>query len=87
MTGKEISQRRVLEVMVSIITIISIVLSLGTLTRAEIEQPEVRLPALEEVNAASYCVYDKTAGEIILSKNPDETLDNISANINVSSAK
>lgn len=41
---------------------------------ADVEQPEVKLPALEDVNAASYCVYDKTAGEIILSSNPDDRI-------------
>lgn len=41
---------------------------------ADVEQPEVTLPNLDEVKAASYCVYDKTAGEIIFSKSPDDRI-------------
>lgn len=40
-------------------------------TRADVGQQTIKLPSLDEVQAASYCVYDKTTGEIILSSNPD----------------
>ena len=39
---------------------------------ADIEQPQLRVPPLEDVHCASYCVYDKTTGEIILSSEPDK---------------
>ena len=41
---------------------------------ADIEQPQLRVPPLENVHCASYCVYDKTAGEIILSTEPDKKI-------------
>lgn len=46
----------------------------GGMLRADIEQPEVTLPTLEEVKAAAYCVYDKTADEVIFSKEPDSRI-------------
>ena len=43
-------------------------------TLADVGQPELRIPTLDEVNCASYCVYDKTADEIVLSKAPDDMI-------------
>ena len=42
--------------------------------RADVGQPEIPVPALSDVHCASYCVYDKTTGYIILSMNPDEKI-------------
>lgn len=41
---------------------------------ADVGQIPLDIPTLEEVNAQAYCVFDKTAGEVILSKNPDQTI-------------
>ena len=41
---------------------------------ADIEQPPLRVPPLENVHSASYCVYDKTADEIIISVEPDKKI-------------
>ncbi|MCR5617833.1 MAG: hypothetical protein K6F83_06060 [Clostridiales bacterium] len=49
-------------------------MSFMCLVRADIDQPEIELPSLEEVKAETYCVYDKTAGEIIFSKDPDKII-------------
>ena len=48
------------------------VLPLGA--RADISQPDITIPTLSEVACSSYCVYDKTADEIILSKNPHDRI-------------
>ena len=42
--------------------------------KADVGQPEIPVPALSDVHCASYCVYDKTTGYIILSMNPDEKI-------------
>lgn len=42
--------------------------------RADVDQPEVTLPSLDEVKATTYCVYDKTADEIIFSQDPDKQI-------------
>ncbi|SCW64970.1 D-alanyl-D-alanine carboxypeptidase [Ruminococcaceae bacterium YRB3002] len=39
---------------------------------ADISQPPLRVPPLENVHCASYCVYDKTANEVILGVDPDK---------------
>ena len=41
---------------------------------ADIGQPEIPVPALSDVHCASYCVYDKTTGYIVLSMNPDDKI-------------
>ena len=41
---------------------------------ADVGQPEIPVPALSDVHCASYCVYDKTTGFIVLSMNPDEKI-------------
>ena len=42
----------------------------GRVVLAEVDQPVLTLPTLDEVNCTAYCVYDKTADQIILSKVP-----------------
>lgn len=42
----------------------------GKTVLATIDQPELTLPTLDEVNCTAYCVYDKTADQIIMSKVP-----------------
>ena len=49
-------------------------LSAGRDVSADVDQPEIPVPALDDVHCASYCVYDKTANEIILSKEPDKKI-------------
>ena len=34
--------------------------------KAEVGQPEIPVPALADIHCASYCVYDKTTGFIVL---------------------
>lgn len=51
-----------------------VILSLTGQVFAKIEQPQLRVPPLENVHCASYCVYDKTDDEIILGSNPDEQI-------------
>ena len=41
---------------------------------ADVGQPDVPIPALSEVHCASYCVYDKTTGYIVISMNPDDRI-------------
>lgn len=43
-------------------------------TDAGVGQPELRIPSLDEINCASYCVYDKTADEIVISKQPNDRI-------------
>lgn len=74
MTVKSYCNRSIMKMVVVLITILSMVMSVANISYADIEQPEVKLPALEDVNAAAYCVYDKTADEIILSSNPDDRI-------------
>lgn len=42
--------------------------------KAEVGQPEIPVPALADIHCASYCVYDKTTGFIVLSQNPDDKI-------------
>lgn len=46
----------------------------GTLVSADVDQPEIPVPAIGDVHCASYCVYDKTANEVILSSDPDKRI-------------
>lgn len=41
---------------------------------ADVGQPEIPVPALSDVHCASYCVYDKTTGYIVISMNPDDRI-------------
>ena len=60
--------RTVLSILVTSSVVMSGVLAGGV--SATIEQPQLRVPPLENVHCASYCVYDDTDGEIILSVDP-----------------
>lgn len=41
---------------------------------ADVGQPDIPVPALGDVHCASYCVYDKTTGYIVISMNPDDRI-------------
>jgi len=41
---------------------------------AVVGQPDIPVPALSDVHCASYCVYDKTTGYIVISMNPDDRI-------------
>ena len=41
---------------------------------ADVGQPDIPVPALSDVHCASYCVYDKTTGYIVISMNPDDRI-------------
>lgn len=64
--------KKVIEKAISVVTAVTLILSVATMSFADLEQPDIKLPPLEDVQAAAYCVFDKTAGEIILSSNPDQ---------------
>ncbi|MBP5655052.1 MAG: D-alanyl-D-alanine carboxypeptidase [Clostridiales bacterium] len=45
-----------------------------TIVSADVDQPEIPVPAIDDVHCASYCVYDKTSDEVILSSDPDKRI-------------
>lgn len=49
----------------------TLILSSGAVINADIEQPSLQIPRLEDIHYASYCVYDKTADKIVISDNED----------------
>ena len=46
----------------------------ATIVNADVGQPDIPVPALSDVHCASYCVYDKTTGYIVISMNPDDRI-------------
>ena len=46
----------------------------GRTVSADVGQPDIPVPALSDVHCASYCVYDKTTGYIVISMNPDDRI-------------
>ena len=44
----------------------------ATPVAAKVGQPDIPVPALSDVHCASYCVYDKTTGYIVISMNPED---------------
>ena len=46
----------------------------ATKVNADVGQPDIPVPALSDVHCASYCVYDKTTGYIVISMNPDDRI-------------
>ena len=46
----------------------------GKSVNADVGQPDIPVPALGDVHCASYCVYDKTTGYIVISMNQDERI-------------
>ena len=61
----------------NVLSVLSAVMTLcvasGTVA-ARIEQPQLRVPPLEDIHCSSYCVYDKTSGDVILSSDPDKQI-------------
>ena len=54
-------------------TVLALTLQVPALSvSADVGQPEIYVPALEDVHCQSYCVYDKTTGKIIMSQKADE---------------
>ena len=52
----------------------SILIPAPVFVSADVDQPEIPVPALDDVHCASYCVYDKTADEVILNKESDKRI-------------
>ena len=46
----------------------------GTVSVAAVKQPELDVPPLDAIHCASYCVYDKTKDEIVISLEPDKRI-------------
>lgn len=46
----------------------------GKKVSADVGQPDIPVPALSDVHCASYCVYDKTTGYVVLSMNPNDKI-------------
>ena len=46
----------------------------ATPVAAKVGQPDIPVPALSDVHCASYCVYDKTTGYIVISMNPEDRI-------------
>lgn len=71
----KIRKDRVCSLIAGIVAAAGIVGGIFTgLVNADIEQPPLRVPPLENVHSASYCVYDKTADEIIISVEPEKKI-------------
>lgn len=68
--GRNVGLKLLASVLAALVTVIYLVAAgnPGSVVNAYIGQPELQLPTLDEVECTSYCVYDKTTGEIILSK-------------------
>lgn len=68
--GRKNGMKFLASVLAALVTMIYLVAAgnPGSVVNAYIGQPELQLPTLDEVECTSYCVYDKTTGEIILSK-------------------
>lgn len=67
------SLRRILTVILAASTVLTLALQVpGLSVSADVGQPEIYVPALEEVHCQSYCVYDKTTGLNVLGLKTDE---------------
>ncbi len=65
--------RRLSAFIIAATTVLALTLQLPALSvSADVGQPEIYVPALEDVHCQSYCVYDKTAGKIIMGQKADE---------------
>ena len=65
--------RRLSAFIIAASTVLALTLQLPALAvSADVGQPEIYVPALEDVHCQSYCVYDKTAGKIIMGQKADE---------------
>lgn len=68
------SKRSGIRTVLSAFLTASLALGVYAPARADVSQPVLSIPTLDEVECISYCVYDKTADEIILSKLPFDTV-------------
>ncbi|MCR5341476.1 MAG: serine hydrolase [Saccharofermentans sp.] len=65
--------RRLSAFILALSTVLALTMQLPALSvSADVGQPEIYVPALEDVHCQSYCVYDKTTGKIIMSQKADE---------------
>ncbi len=67
--GRRVATKLVAAIIAAMVSIVYLVSAVpGVTVNAYIGQPELQLPTLDEVECTSYCVYDKTANQILLSK-------------------
>lgn len=66
--GVKLLQKFMASALAALVSVICIVTAYNPTVNAYIGQPVLQLPTLDEVECTSYCVYDKTAGTILLSK-------------------
>ena len=65
--------RRLSAIILALSTVLALTMQLPALSvSADVGQPEIYVPALEDVHCQSYCVYDKTTGKIIMGQKADE---------------
>lgn len=65
--------RRLSAFILAVSTVLALTMQLPALSvAADVGQPEIYVPALEDVHCQSYCVYDKTTGKIIMGQKADE---------------
>ena len=55
-----------------VVTAAATVLLPSSASQADIHQPDIRIPTLDEIHAAAYCAYDTETGEILVSSNPHD---------------
>lgn len=61
--------KRILSLVLSVMVMIT---AIGASVFADVDQPVLTIPTLDQINCKAYCVYDKTADSIILSMNPED---------------
>lgn len=67
--------KKITSLVLSLVMSITIISSVAPIpVSAGVGQPTLRIPTLDEVDCASYCVYDKTDDEIIMSKAPEQII-------------
>ena len=55
-------------------TVLAVIFSVSAPLSAAVGQQEITLPELADVSCASYLVYNRTKGEIVISKEPDKKI-------------
>ena len=73
-TGSVIRTAASIFAAVFLICTLGFVVMPATTVNADVTQPDIPVPALSDVHCASYCVYDKTTGYIVISMNPDDKI-------------
>ena len=73
-TGSAIRTAASIFAAVFLICTLGFVVMPATTVNADVTQPDIPVPALSDVHCASYCVYDKTTGYIVISMNPDDKI-------------